>query len=127
MKKILLIMMSFFCLVVLTNCNAVYRVYNDEDLNSMAISDFDFSSTLFFKVIDADTAMEVTGESYNNSGVIYGVKDGLYNIIFVPKLLSKEAFIVNYTPIYDVIEIYNLLQNLEDESGQLIFHDPSYC
>lgn len=125
MKKMLLVLISIISFLTLSNCNSIYRVYNNEDLESMALSDFGFTTILFFKVVDSDTAVELTGDSYNNSGIIYGMKDGEYTMIFVPKLASKEAFIVDYDPIYDVAEIYQLLQGLEDESGQLLFQDPS--
>ncbi len=125
MKKTLFLLLMIICVFTLSNCKRVYRVYNDEDLTIMAKSDFGFTSVLFFKIVDPDTAFELTGDSYNNSGVLYGIKDDEYAMLFIPRLLSKEAFMIEYDIIYDVIEIYELLKSLEDGSGNLIFNDPS--
>ncbi|XFA98314.1 hypothetical protein ACAG96_05410 [Candidatus Izemoplasma sp. B36] len=125
MKRYLMILFSFLFLISLSNCRALYRVYNDEELESMAMNDYGFSSVLFFKIVDSDTAIELTGEAYNNSGVIYGVRDGQYQMLFVPKSMSKEVFNVDYSPIYNVIEIYQILNSLEDDLGSKLFNDPS--
>ncbi|BCR35251.1 hypothetical protein [Mariniplasma anaerobium] len=125
MKKILLALLSIISFITLTNCGSVFRVFNDEDLDVMAQSDYGFTSVLFFKIVDSETAIELTGDSYNNSGVIYGVKDDAYAMIFMPKLASKEEFLIDYEPIYDVVEIYQMLNVLENETGDLLFNDPS--
>ena len=125
MKRYLMILFSFLCLLPLSNCRSLYRVYNDEELEAMAINDYGFSSVLFFKIVDSDTAVELTWEAYNNSGIIYGIKNGQYQMLFVPKSMSKEVFNVDYSPIYNVLEIYQILNSLEDDSGSKLFNDPS--
>lgn len=125
MKRFFMIFIGFSCLLVLSNCRTLYRVYDDETLETMAINDYGFSSVLFFKIVDSDTAFELTGESYNNSGIIYGIKNGKYHMLFVPKSMSKEVFILEYSPIYDVVEIYQILNGLEDDLGSKLFNDPS--
>lgn len=125
MKKILLALLSIISFITLTNCGSVFRVYNNEDLDVMARSEFGFTSVLFFKVVDSATAIELTGNSYNDSGVIYGIKDESYAMIFIPKLVSKDEFLIDYEPIYDVVEIYQILNELKNESGSLMFNDPS--
>lgn len=125
MKNILRVLFLVSFAFALSNCSSMYRVYNDDDLEVMAESEYNFDSVLFFKIVDVDTAMELTGQSFQNSGVVYGTRNGQYMMIFVPKLTSKETFVVNYQPIYDVNEVYELLHSLEDESGQDLFVDPS--
>jgi hypothetical protein len=113
------------CFITLTNCGSVFRVFNDEDLDIMAQSDYGFSSVLFFKIVDSETAKELTGNSYNNSGIIYGIKDQTYAMIFIPKLASKESFLIEYEPIYDVVEVYQIISGLKNNTGSLLFDDPS--
>jgi hypothetical protein len=125
MKKICLVLLSMISFITLTNCGSVFRVHNDEDLDLMAKTEFGFTSVLFFKIIDSQTAIELTGDSYNNSGVLYGIKDESYAMIFIPKLVSKDKFLIEYEPIYDVVEIYQILNELKDESENLLFNDPS--
>lgn len=125
MKKILLVLLSMISFITLTNCGSVFRVFNDEELDVMARTEYGFTSVLFFKVVDSQTAIELTGDSYNNSGILYGVKDDAYAMIFIPKLTAKEDFLVEYEPVYDVVEIYEILNELENESGTLLFDDPS--
>jgi hypothetical protein len=125
MKKILLALLSIISFITLTNCGSVFRVYNDEELDVMARSEYSFTSVLFFRVIDSETAIELTGDSYNNSGIIYGIKDETFAMVFVPKRVSKETFLIEYEPIYDVVEIYQILNELENETGDLLFNDPS--
>lgn len=123
MKKILLVLISLFSLLTLVNCNVVFYEYNYDDLETMAKNDYGFSSVLFFKVVDVDTALELTGKIYNDSGIIYGIKDNEYRMIFVPKLKSEKEFVIDYSPIYDVTEIYQILESLEDGSGNKLFID----
>jgi hypothetical protein len=125
MKKTLFLLLMIICVFTLSNCKRSIRVYNDEDLTMMAKSDFGFTSVIFFKIVDPDTALELTGDSYNNSGVLYGIKDEQYTMLFVPKLISKEEFLLDYEPVYDVIEIYNIIKGLKDGSGNFLFRDRS--
>jgi hypothetical protein len=125
MKKILLGLLSIVSFITLTNCGSVFRVYNDEDLDVMARMEYGFTSVLFFKIVDSDTAIELTGDSYNNSGVLYGIKDETYQMIFIPKLASKDSFLIEYEPIYDVVEIYQILDGLENDSESALFNDSS--
>lgn len=125
MKKVVFILLSVVSIITLSSCRSVFRVYDDQDIESLAISEYGFTSVLFFKIVDPDTALELTGDTYNNSGVIYGIKDDMYHMIFIPKLASKDPFLIEYDPVYDVITIYELLNALEDNMGHKLFNDPS--
>lgn len=125
MKKIGLIVSYLLLFMTLVSCNSIYRVYNDEELDLLAINQYSFSEVLFFKVIDQDTAEELTGEKYVNSGVVVGIQNGTYSMLFVPRLLSKEPFmIVNHFD-FNIEEMYDCLEALEDASGNPLFNDPS--
>ena len=128
MSKFHILKKSFlFVLIVLllTSCSNVYRDYNDEDLELLAVIENNFSEYLFFKIVDSETAKELTGTVYTNSGIIVGRKDGLDRMLFVPKLVSKDAFILEQNFYFSISEIYSELRILEDEDGIKLFNDPS--
>jgi len=125
MKYISFLFVSLGTILIFSSCTNLYRVYNDEDLNIMAISQYGFSEVLFFKIIDSDTAKELTGNSYNNSGVIIGKVAGEDRMLFVPKLTSQEPFMIDLNFDFDIEEIYQKLKNLEDDEGEKIFVDTS--
>jgi len=124
-KVIFSSLVILFSIILFISCTNLYRVYNDEDLNILATSKYGFSEVFFFKVVDSDTAKELTGKTYNNGGVISGIKDGVYRLLFIPKIVSQEPFLVNERYYYNNDEIYQELRNLEDEFGSKIYIDPS--
>lgn len=124
MKKNLFVLFSIICFLILTSCQSIYRNYNDADLNEIAVNDFGFSEVLFFKIIDSETAEELTGHAYVTSGVIYGIKNDHFVTLFVPREVAEEPFVID-APIFNITLIYNKLKSLEDSSGNKLFTDTS--
>lgn len=125
MKKIIFFLMMTLTILLLFSCTSIYRVYNEEDLEDMAIFNYGFSEFLFFKIIDSDTSFYMTGTSYQNSGVIVGIKDNAYKILFVPKRLAEDEFFVMDEFIFNITEIYVELNMLRDNQGNKLYNDPS--
>ncbi|MGE4571342.1 MAG: hypothetical protein AB7E09_01210 [Candidatus Izemoplasmatales bacterium] len=124
MKKIFLIPWILVFLL-LSSCTMIYRNYNDTDLQSIAIDQFGFSEYSVFKIVDSDTAKYIIGTAYQNSGLIIGVKDNHYAMLFVPKRLSQEPKMVMEDFSFSLEEIYYEINSLEDEFGQKIYNDPA--
>ncbi|MFW5889366.1 MAG: hypothetical protein ACOCUD_03195 [Bacillota bacterium] len=125
MKNLIKVMLLLLTIFVLSSCKLPYRVYNDEDLQDMAVSGYDFSEYLVFKIVDPETALFMTGTKYQNSGVIIGIKDEEYSMLFVPKRISKEAFIVMESFTFNLDDIYEELNSLEDDFGSKLYYDPA--
>jgi hypothetical protein len=125
MKKNYQIFMFLLLIFSLISCQTIRRVYNDEELGNMVISDYGFQEFITFKIIDVDTAYELTGERYQNSGIVIGEKNNNYVMLFVPRLATEDPFYVLEDFRFDLEDIYNELKALEDESGGKLFFDPS--
>ena len=91
----------------------------------MVISDYGFQDFITFKIVDVDTAYELTGERYQNSGIVIGLKNNNYVMLFVPRLAAEEPFYVLEDFHFNLEDIYTELKTLEDESGGKLFFDPS--
>ena len=83
----------------------------------MVISDYGFQDFITFKIVDVDTAYDVTGERYQNSGIVIGLKNNNYVMLFVPRLAAEEPFYVLEDFHFNLEDIYTELKTLEDESG----------
>lgn len=116
MKKIITYVFLLILLVFLSSCRSVYRVYNDEDLSDMAKRDYGFSEVLTFKIVGSNTAFELTGETYNNSGVIIGIKSGVYEMVFVPKMAAEEPFLLELSFDFNLRQIYDDLRVIDQRS-----------
>ncbi len=125
MKKSSLLLFRFLIILLLTSCSAIRRDYDDMELEDMATSQYGFTQMLFFKIVDSDTAKELTGTSYTNSGVIYGLKDGNYEMLFVPRKTAEDPFFITNYFIYDIEEITNMLNSLKDDSDHVLYNNPS--
>jgi hypothetical protein len=110
MKRIGLAL-GLFLILLLTSCRIIYRDYQDDELEKLALNDFDFDRFEVFKIIDADTAQYLTGKSYQNSGVIIGIKDQNYQMIFIPKRISEAPYVLDSTMSFDLEEIYLVLED----------------
>ncbi|HKL47086.1 MAG TPA: hypothetical protein VJ878_00325 [Candidatus Izemoplasmatales bacterium] len=110
MKKLILFLvwlMLFPCLA----CQLVFRDFQDENLERMSLEDFNFSTYATFKIIDHDTALSLTGNAYQNSGIILGMKENVYQMVFVPRRVREDPFIITDAPYYNLEEIYDVLAN----------------
>lgn len=112
MKHLCLVMMIF----LLSACQMIYRDFQDDELSKMAINDFNFSSFSCFKIVDQETALYLTGQTYTNSGVVLGVKDQTYQMIFVPKTLKDDPIYLPHIPDYDLDYLYRVLENFVADS-----------
>jgi hypothetical protein len=133
MKKNFILILSVFLLLTISSCRTIFRDYQDNELESLAISEFNFDSYEVFKVIDVFTANYLTTRDYQNSGIIIGIKDGDYRMIFVPKKVSEDPFILQNTSYFNLEEIYVELENfieesmfLEDYGSLSVTTDPYY-
>ncbi len=117
MKKVILVIFFITITLLLSSCRTVYRVYNDEDLSDMAQRDYGFSEVLVFKIVDSSTANELTGETYNNSGVIIGIKSGAYAMVFVPKMAAEDPFLLNLDFEFNLRQIYDDLRTIDERSN----------
>jgi hypothetical protein len=89
----------------------IYRDYQDNELEKLAVNDFNFERFEVFKIIDSDTAQYLTGKSYQNSGIIIGVKDQKYQMIFVPKRVSESPYVLDLILDFNLEEIYLVLED----------------
>lgn len=125
MKKRLIILIALLSGFSMVSCQSTRRVYDDQELRSMAISDYGFQTFSTFKIVDVDTAFEMTGERYQNSGVVIGIRNSQYAMLFVPRSTTEAPMLVLENFNFDLAEIYQLLNILEDDSGNKLFIDPS--
>jgi hypothetical protein len=125
MKKTFQAFMFLLLICSFISCRTVRRVYNDEELGNMVISDYGFQEFITFKIVDVDTADELTGERYQNSGIVIGKKNNSYVMLFVPRLATEDPFYVLEDFCFDLPDIYDELKTLEDDSGSKLFIDPS--
>lgn len=114
MKKIILYFFFLTTLTLLGGCKNIYRVYDDDDLSDLAMDNFGFSEVLTFKIVYGDAALELTGKSYNNAGVIIGIKDGVYSMVFVPKMVSDDPFLLDLPFTFDLRQIYSDLRLINE-------------
>ncbi len=124
MKKIHKFSLIIFLFVMLLACST-NRVYVEEDLYQTAQVEFGFSEVYFFKIVDPDTAMELTGTAFQNSGLIVGRLGSSDRAVFVPRKTDVEMFIVPFPYGFSMVSIMEQLESLEDESGNPLFVDPS--
>jgi len=113
-------MVCFIFIGFLIGCRLPYRVFDDKDLEEIAAADYGFNEFTVFKIVDSDTSEELTGRKYNNSGVIIGKKSGDYRMIFVPKMIAEEPFLIDNPFSFNLEEIYEDLAGLEGDNGKLI-------
>lgn len=125
MKKSIYLMMVLIFMFTINACRLVNRAYNNEDLENIAIEEHGFSEYIVFKIVDAETATYLTGKAYYNSGVVIGIRNELYTMLFVPKRLDEDSFIVLPSFRFNLNDIYQKLHQLEDEDGNRLYLDPS--
>ncbi|MFP4478727.1 MAG: hypothetical protein ACLFPM_04790 [Candidatus Izemoplasmatales bacterium] len=116
MKKIMILTLFFISLFMISSCRTIYRDYQDDELEVLAKREFAFDTYETFKIIDAHTAKYLTTKAYQNSGVIIGIKNGQYKMIFVPKKISENPFVLENTAYFNLQEIYDELRNFIDET-----------
>lgn len=110
MKKMSLVLVMVL-IIFLSSCRISYRDYQDEELEKIALNEFNFDRYEVFKIIDSNTAQYLTGKSYQNSGIIIGVKDQTYQMIFVPKRISEAPYELDFSIDFDLEEIYLVLRD----------------
>jgi hypothetical protein len=125
MNRFVKIFLLIFVIFSFSSCNQLFRDYNDEELRNLALTNYGFSEFKVFKIVDLDTAHYMTGNNYQNSGVIIGVKDGENKMLFVPRKTSEPPYFVMDSFAFNLDDIYQKLYSLEDDSGNEIFNDPS--
>lgn len=125
MRKFLLVILFVLCAFALVNCSTYYRVYQEPELEQIAVNEYGFSELIFFKVIDSETAEELTGTAFSNGGLIYGLRGGEYSMLFIPKKVSQEPIPITGQVVFDVYAIYEQLELLEDSYGNHLYNDPS--
>lgn len=125
MKRMFKILFSILFVFLLVSCKSIYRTYNDDALENLVKEDFGFSEMLFFKIVDSDTAKELTGKSYNLSGVIVGISEGKHIMVFIPKKVSEEPFLIDNTFEFNISNIYKDLRLLKDDQDHFLFDDLS--
>ncbi len=125
MKKIKLIILTIFTVLVISSCSSIYRVYNDKELQDVAVANYGFSEFLFFKIVDSETSYFMTGTRYQNSGVIVGIKNSEHKILFVPKRVAVQEFFVMETFVFNIADIYEKLNSLKDDEGNKFYLDPT--
>lgn len=124
MKKTLLLFAVLTLSVWLVACNA-NRVFVEDDLYQTASNEYGFTEVYFFKIVDADTAFVLTGIPFQNSGLIAG-RQGLFDkVIFVPKKVHEEMFVIPFPLMFSMSTIMDRLISLEDDEGNLLYIDPS--
>lgn len=101
------------------------RVYVEEDLYHTAQVEFGFSEVFFFKIVDSETALALTGTAYQNSGIIVGRQGLSDKAVFVPKKADQDIFMISFPYVFSMTSIMEQLESLEDESGNPLFVDPS--
>lgn len=114
MKKIMFIFFLLATMILLGGCQNIYRVYDDDELSDLAKDSFGFSEVLTFKIVYPDTAQELTGQSYNNAGVIIGIKDDVYSMVFVPKMVAEDPYLLELPFTFDLRQIYRDLRLIND-------------
>ncbi|QWC00244.1 hypothetical protein KHQ88_01365 [Mycoplasmatota bacterium] len=115
MKKVSIILLSIMIFFSLSSCKMIYRDYQDDDLEILAEKDFGLDTYHTFKIIDLETAKYLTGESYQNSGVIIGLDNDIYKMIFVPRRVSEKAYILDNVPLFSLEDIYLHLETYIDD------------
>ncbi len=113
MKKVILVLLFVATIISIGGCTLVYRVYNDDELGDLAKEDFGFSEVLVFKIVYPETALELTGKSYNNAGVIIGIRSGIYSMVFVPKMVIDDPFLLDLPFTFDLKQIYEDLRSID--------------
>lgn len=117
MKRIFIVLLYFVIILTINGCRSIYRVYDDEDLSVLARQDFGFSEVLVFKIVYPDTALELTGKSYNNSGVIIGIRNGQHSMVFVPKMVAEDPFLLDIPFTFNLKQIYDDLRSIDDNNS----------
>lgn len=107
------------------SCRSSYRVYDDEELEVIAVDEHGFTEILFFKIVDNETAKALTGKTYFNSGVVVGIRNNVETMLFVPKSSSEVAFIIEKPFPFNIADIYEELDNLRNAENEKIFVDIS--
>src|SRR6056297_3196405 len=107
MKKIIVFFFFIATVILLGGCQNIYRVYDDDELSDLAKDSFGFSEVLTFKIVYAETALELTGKAYNNAGVIIGIKDDFYSMVFVPKMVADDPFLLDLPFTFNLRQIYS--------------------
>lgn len=125
MKRLVMSIMIFLLSVTVVSCRTLRRDYNDQELSQMAISDFGFQSFSTFKIVDVETAFELTGQRYQNCGIVIGTRYDRYAMLFVPRNISDTPFLIAEDFFFDLEDIYDELKILEDDLGNLLYNDPS--
>jgi len=116
MKKSIILILIFIVLLTISSCRSIYRDFQDDELEVMAMSHFNFDSYETFKIIDVDTADYLTTKNYQNSGVVIGVKNNEYKMIFVPRKMNENPYILDKVEYFNLNELYNELSNFIEES-----------
>ncbi|MDD5293476.1 MAG: hypothetical protein PHW40_04105 [Candidatus Izemoplasmatales bacterium] len=106
------------CLSVVVMGCRINRVWVYEDLDSIAREQFYLSETYFFKSVDSDTARAITGSLYRNAGIMVGKRGEADVIVFFPRQLKDEPFLVDFFFPFSISEMLDTLDRLENESGQ---------
>lgn len=125
MKKFKFIVLVILTVLIVSSCSSIYRVYNDEELQDVAVANYGFSEFLFFKIVDSETSLYLTGTRYQNSGVIVGIKNNEHKMLFVPKRVAIEEFFVMESFVFNIADIYEELNLLKDDEGNKLYSDPS--
>lgn len=96
----------------------INRVWVYEDLDLIARDQFNLSETYFFKSVDSDTARVITGSLYRNAGIMVGKRGEADVIVFFPRQVKDEPFLVDFFYPFSISDMLDILNSLEDESGQ---------
>jgi len=122
-KKLLLIsvILSSLCLL---GCRT-NRVYVEAYLFETAQTSYGFTEFYCFKIIDIDTARELTGKDYANSGIIIGRRDNATLFLFVPKKTDQDLFVLPFCYHFSFEDMIDELNSLEDDEGNPLYVDPS--
>ena len=110
MKKGFLILISICLIFFTSSCSSIHRDYQEDELANLALSDYGFDLFSVFKIIDIETSNMLTGNTYQNSGVIIGTIRGKYKLLFVPRKVAEAPFFVGEEIYFDLKEIYTYLR-----------------
>ncbi|MBN2504413.1 MAG: hypothetical protein JXB20_03610 [Bacilli bacterium] len=124
MKKILL-----FCVLIgmFANLSACVnnRVFVENEIEELAMEDFGFTESYCFKNIDTETAKALTGTEYRNAGVLLGIQGSSTKMLFVPRSLNDEVFVVDFPFLFEFESIIEELSKLEDSANNSLYSVPA--